>query len=108
MTKLVFTPTLSEHAVQQEDKSLEADSIARLLEGAENWDWDDMLDFMSPKKSTKPVPALPKKHLPQLPQRQFRKDVSTRCVVESLSEVRVNGIPHKVCPEIQSLLSSIS
>ena len=107
MTELVSTPTLNEHAVQQEDKSLEADSIARLLEGAENWDWDDMLDFMSPKKSKKPAPVLPRNHLPQLPQRQFRKDVSTRCIVDSLSEVRVNGIPHKVCPEIQSLPSTI-
>jgi len=108
MTELVSTPTLSEHVIQQEDKSFEADSIARLLEGAENWDWDDMLDFMSPKKSKKSVPALPRKNLPQLPERRFRKDVSTRCIVESLSLVRVNGIPHKVCPETHTLPSSNS
>lgn len=84
-------------STKSEGQSLEAGSIARLLEGAEDWDWDDMLDFMSP---TKPNPKSVRKQWPQLPQRPFQKDLCTRCIVESLSEV--NDRSHKVGPSFQS------
>ncbi|KAJ7459871.1 AAA domain-containing protein [Mycena latifolia] len=60
--------------------------MAALLDGAENWDWSDMnSDFISPVKKSPPKsdisPATPV-HVP-LPY--------TRCIVESVSEIMVNG-----------------
>ncbi|KAJ3575988.1 hypothetical protein NP233_g746 [Leucocoprinus birnbaumii] len=79
--------------------------ISGLLDGADDWDWDDMNDFMTPQKAASspkkakstPRPALgsPRKPLPQVPKREYQKAVCTRCVVESVSDVRMNGRYHK-------------
>lgn len=47
---------LAHHSSAQKNND-DAENIAFLLEGAEDWDWDDMnADFLTPKKAT------PRKH----------------------------------------------
>ncbi|KXN86785.1 DNA replication ATP-dependent helicase/nuclease DNA2 [Leucoagaricus sp. SymC.cos] len=84
----------------------EMEDIAALLEGAEDWDWSDMNDFMTPQKAvpsskkSKSTPGRglgsPRKSLPQVPKREYQKEVCTRCIIESISERRVSGRLHKV------------
>lgn len=72
-----------------------------LLEGAEDWDWSDMLTpkkaASSPKKP-KLTPGLgsPRKPLPQVPQKDYQGQLCTRCVLESVSEIQVGRSPQKV------------
>jgi DNA replication ATP-dependent helicase Dna2 len=81
----------------------EEDDLTALLDGAEDWDWSDMMDFVTPKKgdskNAKPTPgglSPAKKPLPQVPKRGYKQETCTRCIVESISEVHVNGRLQKV------------
>lgn len=72
------------------------DEIAFLLDGAEDWDWDE--DFTSPKKSPvkkmSPVKSR-SRTAPNAPPRYSQ--VTTRCVVQTVSEDLVKGRLEKVC-----------
>ncbi|KAF9448170.1 Dna2-domain-containing protein [Macrolepiota fuliginosa MF-IS2] len=67
--------------------SQEDDDMAALLEGAEDWDWSDMNDFITPKKS---------KPLPRVVAREYQKEACTRGFVESVSQVQIKGRSQKV------------
>lgn len=93
-------PTIPAARVSASQEDLD---MAALLEGAEDWDWSDMNDFMTPKKSAspkKPKTTLgldsPRKPLPHVSLREYRKEICTRCFVESVSEVQVKGRSQKV------------
>lgn len=57
----VATPTKSKEAVvvsEQTSTVEDACDVAALLDGAENWDWDDFgSDILTPKKQTSPSPT---------------------------------------------------
>jgi DNA replication ATP-dependent helicase Dna2 len=83
------------------------EDLSALLEGADDWDWSDMTDFLTPKKApvpspqkSKPAPGpklgSPRNTLPQVPQREYQKDSCTRCIIESVSNVNTRGRPQKV------------
>ncbi|KAH7909650.1 Dna2-domain-containing protein [Hygrophoropsis aurantiaca] len=70
--------SLTVDASSLQSKSLD---LAELLEGAEDWDWNDMeMDFLSPKKHRSPV----KKRAIQ-PVSKYSGETCTRCVVLSIS-----------------------
>lgn len=75
------------------------EEIAFLLEGAEDWDWDD--DFMSPKKS--PMKKSPMKRSPVKSRSSHKANspprynqTCTRCTVQSVSEDVSKGQLEKV------------
>lgn len=72
------------------------EEIAFLLEGAEDWDWDE--DFMSPKKSpVKKMSPVKSRSLkaPNAPPRY--EQVYTRCMVQMILEDSIKGRFEKVC-----------
>lgn len=93
--------TLPTIQVASATMSREGVDITMLLEGAEDWDWSDML---TPKKGTaspkkpKLSPGLgsPKKSLPHIRQREFRGPICTRCIVQSVSLISVGRSSQKV------------
>jgi hypothetical protein len=75
--------------------------IAMLLDGAEDWDWGDMLTptkgTPSPKKpKLSPGQGSPSKPPPHVSQREFRGPTCTRCIVESISLSSVGRSSQKV------------
>ncbi|RDB29779.1 DNA replication ATP-dependent helicase/nuclease dna2 [Hypsizygus marmoreus] len=61
--------------------SAEGFDMTELLEGAEDWDWDDtMSDIVTPKKSPRKHKTIIPKATPYVP------ETCTRCTVESISE----------------------
>ncbi|KAF9458560.1 DNA replication factor Dna2-domain-containing protein [Collybia nuda] len=65
--------------------------ISALLEGAEDWDWDDMnSDLPTPKKAS---PRKPNK-TPQAP--PYIPETCTRCIVESIAESEKGGYYQKI------------
>ena len=65
--------------------------MAALVDGAENWDWDDMeSDFLTPKKkqnckvSVEADPA-------------YIRETCTRCIVEKVVDAESGGRYEKVC-----------
>lgn len=87
------TITTTTHATADDDAYMTA-----LLQGAEDWDWGDMNDFMTPKKAASPKKrglGSPRKPLPQVPKREYQRDACTRCFVESISDMWMAGRPQK-------------
>ncbi|KZT00075.1 Dna2-domain-containing protein [Laetiporus sulphureus 93-53] len=63
------------------EASAEDVDVAQLLQGAEDWDWDDMnSDFLSPKKDS------PKKTAATSGPPRYNPETCTRCVVKEIFE----------------------
>ncbi|KIK37375.1 hypothetical protein CY34DRAFT_92854 [Suillus luteus UH-Slu-Lm8-n1] len=74
----IAPPTLSKHAGSRPGSHNNNLDISMLLDGAENWDWNDMeLDFLTPKKPNCKVAIHARRHV---------KETCTRCVVDSVRE----------------------
>lgn len=93
----VATPKSTRPIASTKENNQQED-IAALLEGAENWDWDDMYaDFLTPKKTSprKERDSETKLNKPQLqpiPGPQYMPEPCTRCVVK---QVLYRGNYHK-------------
>ena len=68
--------------------------MAALVDGAENWDWDDMeSDFLTPKKNRKMKVDVEVDD-------GYTRDTCTRCIVERIAETNNGGRCEKVCVEL--------
>lgn len=69
--------------------SVEDVDMTALMEGAENWDWDDMeADFLTPKKKQRLII--------ESSDPGYLRDPCTRCIVEAIAETNVGGRYEKV------------
>lgn len=65
--------------------------MAALMEGAEDWDWDDMeADFLTPKKKTQ------KRDPIKSSGSEYTRETCTRCIVEQIDEIENGGRYEKV------------
>ncbi|OSD07732.1 Dna2-domain-containing protein [Trametes coccinea BRFM310] len=65
-----------------------------LMEGVEDWDWDDMnSDCLSPRKSS---PVKPKRSKFSVPDEKRKGDCATRCIVKSVEERYVSSRSEKI------------
>jgi DNA replication ATP-dependent helicase Dna2 len=71
--------------------------MATLMDGAENWDWDDMeSDFLTPKKNRK------NKVCDAVDPAGYTRESCTRCIIERIVEVDNGGRyekARKICPQ---------
>jgi DNA replication ATP-dependent helicase Dna2 len=66
--------------------------MAALVDGAENWDWDDMeSDFLTPKKHQKTKVGV------DVLDTEYTRETCTRCIVERIIETDNGGRFEKVC-----------
>lgn len=71
--------------------SVEDVDMRVLMEGAEDWNWDDMeADFLTPEKRKAPSAQSPPGYM---------REPCTRCIVEAVVESNVGGRYEKVCAE---------
>ena len=67
--------------------------IAALVDGAENWDWDDMeSDFLTPKKNRGT-----KNNVCDEVDTGYKRETCTRCIIERIVETDNGGRYEKVC-----------
>ncbi|KAH9914176.1 Dna2-domain-containing protein [Epithele typhae] len=81
-------------ATQRAKNVAEIVDMSALVDGAEDWDWDDMNDdFMSPVKLNSPV--RPKRSRYDVGPDTSRAPVATRCIVRTVRET-AGGRPQKI------------
>ncbi|KAG1804110.1 Dna2-domain-containing protein [Suillus subaureus] len=87
--------TPSKHAGGRPSSHKNNLDVSMLLDGAENWDWNDMeIDFLTPKKSNSPQTVA-------MPAKRHVKETCTRCLVDDVRDDRSEMIQKVLSVRVQ-------